>query len=231
MTDDHEHLRHLAELAEAGLAAASLVHELRQPLFAIKSLGQLAGPDGMTREDVGQLLEAVRHLEDLLDGWRHVGRHEPARLYDLGSVARDVAMMLAPRQERIDAEVRIHAEGPVWVEGAPGIGRQVLLNLMQNGLDAVEGQGTRHVEVHFLHDDELVTLEVHDTGDGLEPGIVDRIFEPFVTTKGRRGTGLGLFVSQGLCEAEGGSLEVFNTASGATARARFARIARGQRDL
>lgn len=222
MTDEPRRLHRIAELAEAGLAAASLAHEIRQPLFAIKAMAQLSGPDGIPADQVKELLIAVRHIEQLLDAWRGIGREEAARLYDLGAVAREVGALLAPRANDLDAVVRIEASGPVWVEGLPSVGRQVLLNLLQNSLDAIEGCEDRCIDVGFLRADDLLGVEVRDTGSGIEPAVASRLFQPFVTTKGQSGTGLGLYVCQNLCVAEGGSVEVASGAGGTVVRARFA---------
>ncbi|MCB9669315.1 MAG: HAMP domain-containing histidine kinase [Alphaproteobacteria bacterium] len=216
----------VAELAEAGLAAASLAHEIRQPLFAIKALAQLGrAAGGLDPDALKEILVAVAHLEQLLDGWRHVGRQEPEGLHDLRGLAEEVARMLGPRAAAASAVLTVEAGAPVWAEGRPSIGRQVLLNLVQNALDAVQEHPERHVTVRFVERDALLGVEVHDTGPGVEAEVLASVFEPFVTTKGRGGTGLGLYVSRALCVAQGGDLTLDSADDGTRALAFFARAA------
>lgn len=217
---DRSHALVVAELAEAGLAAASLVHELRQPTFAIKALAQLAQRAGsLEGAALADLLDAVVHLERLLDAWTDVGRSDPPALYDLREVAHTVGRLLGPRLARVDAELRIDAGEPIWAHGGPGVARQVLLNLVQNAVDAVEGRPERVIHVGFVADG-VRGVVVADSGAGLDTDAAE-LFAPFVTTKGRQGTGLGLYVTRALCEAAGGELTLVGGPIGAVATARF----------
>jgi two-component system C4-dicarboxylate transport sensor histidine kinase DctB len=219
---DDERLLQLAELAEAGLAAASLVHELRQPLFALKAtlqLGQQAG--GLDPARLADLLTSVEHLEGLLDAWGGVGREESPALYDAGEVVGEVVRMLRPRARSVGVDVELRLDPRVWAHGAPSVARQVTTNLLQNALDAVAGQEARQVVVGVYAQGGQVVIEVADSGPGLDPSVRDRVFEPFVTTKARGGTGLGLYVARRLCETAGGSIELASSAAGTVARAQF----------
>jgi C4-dicarboxylate-specific signal transduction histidine kinase len=84
---------------------------------------------------------------------------------------------------------------------------QILLNLLSNAYDAVEGQERRRVRITVESDDDRVYIAVTDSGPGIAPELRGRIMEPFFTTKGvGQGTGLGLSVSRGLAELHGGDL-------------------------
>lgn len=211
----------IAALAEAGLAASALVHELRQPLFALKATLQL-GAGGLTAEQIADLLGVVEHMEGLLVAWGDVGRQEDERLYDAHEVVRDVVRMLAGRVRLVGATVTVEAVGPVWVHGRPAPLRQVALNLLQNALDAVANAPIRDVSVRVHHGEGSVWLDVEDRGAGVPAEIAGREFEPFVTTKDRQGTGLGLYVAHRLCVEAGGSLTLTSSPTGTLARAQFA---------
>jgi two-component system C4-dicarboxylate transport sensor histidine kinase DctB len=213
-------LYHLAELAEAGIAAASLVHEVRQPLFALRTLAQLGsarGPDGRVAS-MDDVLELVDHLDSLLSAWSDVGRHEEPRLYDVREVVIRVVRMLEGRRRQVRATVDSGTNGAsLFTVGSPSAPRQVALNLLLNAFDAVEGADLREVVVELEADDEAIYLSVRDTGPGISAAIADTLFEPFVTTKpADRGTGLGLYVARRLCREHGGDLVVEPPGSGAS---------------
>jgi two-component system, LuxR family, sensor kinase FixL len=108
--------------------------------------------------------------------------------------------------------------------------QQVLLNLILNGMDSLEGlrDRPRSVTVTARRDGRaIVEVSVSDSGRGIDAGHFDRIFEPFFTTKAK-GIGMGLSISRGLIEAHGGRLWAENTAVGATFR--FTLPVAGQRD-
>lgn len=209
----------VAELAEVGLSAATLVHELRQPLFAIKALAQLGQAGGrLEGERLADLVAATRHLEGLLDAWRSVGRKEPPQLYALETVVLDVLRLLDGRARQASASLHFE-EGSAWVYGSPSVARQILLNLVQNSLDAVRSRPRRDISISILRTGQRVGLRVADTGPGLPEDVA--FVDPFVTTKGSAGTGLGLYITRALCEANGGTLTFRSSGEGAEVSALF----------
>jgi signal transduction histidine kinase len=90
---------------------------------------------------------------------------------------------------------------------------QILVNLVINAVDAIPGEGTVTVSVRPSDDGKRVVCEVRDTGTGMAPEVLDKIFEAFYTTKGERGTGLGLPVVRDIVETYGGML-IVDTAPG-----------------
>lgn len=209
----------VAELAEVGLSAATLVHELRQPLFAIKALAQLGQAGGrLEGERLADLVVATRHLEGLLDAWRSVGRKEPPQLYALEAVVLDVLRLLDGQARQASASLHFEG-GSAWVYGSPSVARQILLNLVQNSLDAVRSRPRRDISISILRTGQRVGLRVVDTGPGLPEDVA--FVDPFVTTKGSAGTGLGLYITRALCEANGGTLTFRSSGEGAEVRALF----------
>jgi C4-dicarboxylate-specific signal transduction histidine kinase len=211
--DGDRNWERVAGMAELGMLTASLVHELRQPLFAVKGVLQLAhhratplGPEELT-----QVLQHVRYIEDLLDHYAGFGRiDETAVEFDLNQPVRRALAMLEHRRRQtgVRIEPQLSAE-QLWVLGRPTALRQVAVNLMQNALDAMASHPERVLEVTTASIGDEVELWVRDTGPGVPEGLRDRLFEPFMTTKPPgRGTGLGLFIARKLVEEAGGKLYV-----------------------
>jgi two-component system NtrC family sensor kinase len=90
----------------------------------------------------------------------------------------------------------------------PGKIRQLLTNLLLNALDAMPDGGKLGVSTRFEEGLQLAALEVTDTGCGIPAQVIGRIFDPFFSTKGPKGTGMGLAVSYGIVEQHGGRIEV-----------------------
>jgi signal transduction histidine kinase len=188
--------------------AAMAAHEIRNPLGVIRGAAELVrerSGDALARRDreaLGDILGEVDRLrrltEDLLDVTR-----EPALVTapcDLAEIALDGARAV----ERSHPEVAVQtALPPLPVEVDPARLRQVFANLLLNAAQA----GARRIELRGAPEGGSARVEVHDDGPGVEPGIRERLFEPFAT--GRvRGKGLGLAISRRIVERHGGSLEL-----------------------
>jgi CheY-like chemotaxis protein len=128
----------------------------------------------------------------------------------LGELAGRIAAIQSPRAEARDIRIVVDAPEPaVVVHGDRMALEQVVTNLIENAIDASGDGGV--VAVRVRRDDRRGLLVVEDTGPGVDPEHIGRIFEPFFTTKGvGQGTGLGLPVSAGLVERQGGSLQLEN---------------------
>ncbi len=198
-------------MAELGLLTASLLHELRQPLFCIRARVQLrrAKNEGLNAEDQEALLEHLSHVGELLDHYAGFSRLDGAvERFDLNLVAGQSAAMLAHRgrQDGSVFQLDLHPE-PLHVVGRRTALRQVVLNLVQNALDAVSGQLVREVEVLTERCGGDVVLRVRDSGPGVREVDRQRVFEPFFTTKDEgKGTGLGLFITRRLVRDMGGEV-------------------------
>ena len=201
-----------AHLKSLGVMAASLAHEIRNPLGSMKGLTQLVQEDlPQDHESQGHLSTVVREAErlerlvsDLLDFAR------PGELqfgeFSLGAVISDVGSMLNSRFSA--SGVTIHydtADGPMDVRSDEGGVRQVLLNVLMNALDATPAGGTVIVRAVYETENDRVTIQVDDTGEGLKGRDPEELFQPFVSTR-TRGTGLGLTISRGILQRLGGGL-------------------------
>lgn len=209
----------LTRMAEFGVLSASLFHELRQPLFAIKATGQLAVRRGETLDEaaIRQLLVHVGQIEELLDAYAGHNRAGDVTRVDLDDAVRRAVDMLEHRARQVRAGLTLDLGGPMDVLARPGDLRQVAVNLLHNALDAVEFRDDRRVIVRTWRDRAAARLEVRDHGPGIPPEVRPRLFEPFVTSKPvGRGTGLGLHITRKLVVEAGGSLEVEDPEGGGT---------------
>jgi PAS domain S-box-containing protein len=204
-----------AEKMEAvGQVAASVAHELRNPLTAIKGLIQVnrreAESCGLPVEDMRVIEEAIRRMERTLQTFFDFARPpEPERhLQGLGEIVdRTLALARGRAEERKVSIVANRQPDPIIVEVDGGQIQQLLLNLVLNALDAMPLGGSLEVQVD--HDCGEAEVRLLDTGPGVDPSLLPRIFDPFVSGK-EGGLGLGLAVSRRIAEDHGGRLAAEN---------------------
>ncbi|MFZ5482155.1 MAG: sensor histidine kinase [Myxococcota bacterium] len=201
-------------LAELGLLTAGLIHELRQPIFAIKALAQLSGaaPD-RAAELMGQVLEQVHTLEVLLSGYGDFSRRpgEAPEVFDVRAPLRSALAILEHRAHAAAVPLSLEADDAVAVRGSVLAVQQVVVNLGQNAIDALRGRADARVRIAAGARPGGAWVRVEDNGPGLPEAIRAHLFEPFWTTK-PHGTGLGLSISRELVGASGGELRLVEAA-------------------
>jgi PAS domain S-box-containing protein len=214
-----EHERRRAErLASMEAIASGMVHEIRNPLVAIKTFTQLLPrrfDDAGFREDFSRVAgREIARMDDLLDRFRMLSSasRQPMEPVDVTVPLRDTLELLQPRLEERRIALRRVGEGsPRQVLGNASQLEQLFLNLCLNALEAMEPGGELTVRVADLSEGGGSTLlvEVSDTGCGIADNIIDQIFNPFVTTKDH-GTGLGLAISRAITDAHRAILRARN---------------------
>jgi PAS domain S-box-containing protein len=205
-----EHERRRAErLASFEAMAAGLVHEIRNPLVAIKAFSQLLPTryqDPEYREAFSRVAgQEVRRIDDLLTRFRTLASasSQPMEPVHVLEPLRQALELLRPQLEAQQVRVREVADGrPRPVLGNSSQLAQLFINLCLNAVEAMGPDGELTLRVADLSDGGGTTLlvEVSDTGTGIAEELLPKIFDPFVTTK-ERGSGLGLAICRGIADA------------------------------
>jgi PAS domain S-box-containing protein len=205
------------KLASAGRLAATIAHEINNPLEAVMNLMYLVAhseslsAEARTHLDMADLqLKRVAHItKQTLGFYRESSQPVPFRP---AAVVEEVLELLGPRIMRKQVRLRREYADDELV-GSPGEARQIFSNLLSNALDAVSSGGSISVRVTYGRDwgDHIrrgARIVIADDGEGIAPQHRQHIFEPFFTTKSQVGTGLGLWVAQQLTQRQGGWLRV-----------------------
>jgi signal transduction histidine kinase len=213
-------LRHADRLATIGVLAAGITHELNEPLSRILGFAQLVqknpGLPPAALRDVSRIVDASLHAREIVQKLLALGHGAAAQVVDcnMNTIAAGVLDFLEPRCRSAGIEVRRElAIEKLTVIADPTEIRQVIVNLVVNALQAMPGGG--RLTVRMQEKEQSCVLTVEDTGVGMTPEVMDRIFIPFFTTKGEGGgTGLGLPVIHGILISRGGSISVRSRVGG-----------------
>jgi two-component system sensor kinase FixL len=211
-------LSHVSRLTEMGQMASALAHEINQPLTAATNYLEaahllLAGGDSAGGRRVGSAIDnalgqvsratqIIRRLRDF------VRKGEPQQsAEDIGKIVEEAAALALIGVKERGVKVQLHAAPRL-----PGVLvdkvqiQQVVVNLMRNAIEAMDGSDRRELTISTaMVEDGNVGISVVDTGPGIVPEIADRLFQPFITTKAQ-GMGVGLSICRSIVEAHNGTL-------------------------
>jgi PAS domain S-box-containing protein len=213
-----ELLRKTEKIAAAARLAATVSHEINNPLEAVSNLIYLAKlRDGVPPDAVGDLnlaeqeLKRVSHVtRQTLGFYRETST--PAQV-DLAVLVESVLRLYTNKFASKKIQLQSDFQPCPPLQGWPGELQQVIANIVSNAADAVSVNGRLRISVACIDRsngsvNKAVRLQVEDDGPGISPEYLDRIFEPFFTTKKDVGTGLGLWVSKEIVERHGGIIQV-----------------------
>ncbi|NJB68837.1 two-component system NtrC family sensor kinase [Desulfobaculum xiamenense] len=210
------------KLASIGELAAGIAHEINNPVAIMVEeagwIGDLMREGEDPRDNRGEIAKSLQQIRTqgarckeithkLLSFARKI---DPTmREVDLNDLVREVASLSEQRARYGNIEVELDlGEGLPSLEGSPSELQQVLLNLVNNAIDAMGTRGGK-VRVRTAYENEGIRLSVEDNGEGIPKANISRIFDPFFTTKPvGKGTGLGLSIIYGIVKKMGGEISV-----------------------
>jgi signal transduction histidine kinase len=210
-----EQLQQREKLSSIGLLAAGVAHEINTPLTGVSSytqmlLGMFADHDPKHKllEKIHRQTERATGIVNNLLNFSRTGSVAEFGEVDLNHVLDDTLQLLEPQLRQSQVEIaREYEDDLPRVFGNSGKLQQVFTNLLLNARDALPAGG--RISLRTASDGDHITVHVADTGIGIAPENVARIYDPFFTTKGvGRGTGLGLAVSYGIVQEHSGHISV-----------------------
>lgn len=216
-----EQLVQAERLAALGEMSAKVAHEVNNPLGIVKNYLLLVHRALAGNEEAGNYLkiagEEIDRIAGIVRELLDFHRPQPVKLVPLSvtQVLDDVLRLMDRKLENANIELTrdYHGECPL-VKASPENLKQVFLNLIINGVDAMQPDGGT-LSISCFADNGEIVLDIADTGPGIDPAHISRIFEPFFTTKEPgKGTGLGLSVCYGIIKRHGGSITYRNTDTG-----------------
>jgi signal transduction histidine kinase len=215
-----EAVRRSEKLATAGRLAASIAHEINNPLEAVVNLLYLARHDSshageyltLAEQEVGRVAQLAQQTLGFVRDASSPGSMDPAAIMD------EILQLYSRKLEGGQIRVTRRYRSRCPISGYSGELRQLLANLLVNAVDAMADGGSLQVRVatgrNWSNGREGVRITVADNGSGIPRDKLRQIFEPFYTTKKDTGTGLGLWVSRGIVQKHGGSIRVRSRVDG-----------------
>lgn len=210
-------LRKTEKMAATGRLAGTIAHEINNPLDALTHLLYLLDKNPSLDEDARQY---ARVAMDEVNRIGHIARHalgfyreasEPVQV-NISEVIEEVVELYRAGAQNKNVSLETQPETSTKIPAFPGEMRQVFSNLIVNAVDAVPRGGRVKIRVKHGRDWRShalgIRVLVSDNGPGIPTELRARIFEPFFTTKGERGTGVGLWVSEGVLQKQGGSIRL-----------------------
>lgn len=209
------HTREMARaehLATLGELAAGLAHEIRNPLAGIAGVVDIMGKElpanSPSRGVIGEVHREILRIQAILNDLLSYARPRPPNIHSANLNTTTEQAVFIARQQVMTKPIQILFEAnpalPL-VEHDQALIQQVVLNLVLNGIQAISGTG--QVRVGLKEESGFAVIQVSDTGRGISPEALPRIFKPFFTTR-NEGTGLGLSLANSIVQSHGGRIEV-----------------------
>lgn len=206
-----------------GELSAGVAHEIRNPLTVVKGyLQYFGGKSSEYKEQFEALSNEIAHVETIITDFLSLARNKTTVLSNrsLNSIIEEVSpfIMADALKKGVDIELNLGTISCFPLDDKEL--KQLILNLVRNAVEAVDGKGKVTIETRM--EDGNVLISVSDTGCGIPKELCDRIFDPFFTTK-EKGTGLGLSICASIVERHGGTIQVkSNEGQGTNFLVRFA---------
>ncbi|MDA8090832.1 MAG: ATP-binding protein [Nitrospiraceae bacterium] len=203
----HERNKRLISLGEM---AATIVHEIRNPLCSIELFASMLERDVQDKEQknlAGGISAGIHSLNNILTNMLFFARPQKPVMaqVDLRQISDDVLWLLSPLMESRGVKTQKKYTGDWVVRGDGELLKQTIMNLVINAAQAMPGGGG--IEVCLRGEAGCTVLDIKDEGPGIEPENIEKIFDPFFSTK-EKGSGLGLAIASRIMQAHGGYIRV-----------------------
>lgn len=221
-----------AKLASLGEMSAGIAHEINNPLTIISGniaiLGKYANDPERLKAKTDILQRAVERISKIVNGLKKFSRtsdknkHRPHALAEIAKEAVFLSEFKAKRSS-VTVEFDPQSDSEIFCDEIEI--EQVLINLINNGIDAVINLEERWVSVKLFEKKDKIILQVRDSGNGIDPKIQKRLFEPFFTTKSvGEGTGLGLSIVRGILDEHNATIEILRNEPNTCFEIRFEKV-------
>lgn len=209
-------LNHTESLSTLGQLAASIAHEIRNPMTSLKGFTQLlyqsANEEGKRYLTV--INDEIKRMEEILTEFLEVSKPtiNQYSTIDMKDLILEISNFMAPQAllENINLIINFEYETEYKILGDRSLLKQVFINALKNAIEAMEDGGSIYINNFVSQDDAFACISIEDQGHGIEDKNLEKIFDPFFTTKDG-GTGLGLPHVYKVIEAHGGHIEVSST--------------------
>jgi signal transduction histidine kinase len=211
------------KLTSLGLLTSGIAHELNNKLTPILGFADLMDPDHLTeqnRKRLSIIINSASAAKGIVESLLKFSRNKPPEknIFDMREVIKRTMNLYSPiiKKRGIDI-INEDPEDPLYIKADMNCMEQVLVNFINNSIDAIDdSSGT--IWIRSFINDEFVNVTIEDTGPGIADGVKTKIFDPFFTTKPKdKGTGLGLSICYGIISDHKGEVFIENTSNGAMA--------------
>jgi signal transduction histidine kinase len=206
------------KLATLGTLAAGIAHEIRNPLTSLKArlytLEKHLQSLPVARKDTDIISAEISRLERIVKNVLSFARPSEPKFETVAAdaILHEVQGLMSPSLEQRGVQLMVESDRELFIRADTGHIKQVLINLVRNAGEAIDGTGIVTLRTRAAHaplggrETEVVILEVSDTGRGIPPEAEKRLFDPFFSTK-ETGTGLGLAIAARIVEKHGGAMQ------------------------
>ena len=225
---------HHAKLASLGEMSAGIAHEINNPLAIIAASLSLLRKFKDVPEKFDSKLEAVTkaaaRIEKIVKGLKKFSRSSEGNIHqneNLAAIINEVMTLVESRSSRHSVPITTEAASDLTIDCDAVEIEQVLINLINNAIDAVKDQEQRWVKIHCFESESGPTVRVIDSGEGISQAVEAKLFQPFFTTKPvGEGTGLGLSIAKGILDQHKATLTVNGEFKNTCFEIRFPRATR-----
>lgn len=217
-----------SRLAQIGETINMIAHQWRQPLntiaIMIQTLMLKFRSNRLSLEEFSQttqkIMEQIDGLSVTIDQFSNFFKtEEKRRVVAVEDVVEKVVALIKPQVEKVGITLQVQSDGNYYIDGYPNALGQALMHIIANAKEQLQSCiacKRKKITITITADSKSVQIAIADTGGGIEEAMMDTIFEPYVSTKGKNGLGLGLYITKMIIEEHmDGKIRVYNEEDGA----------------